>query len=75
MRITGYLTEHGVLGLVSTLFTIYRRSSSVFLYLPSSDFPFCCAYCMLLSLGWHRSALGSGFFTGSFRSHTPKGLL
>lgn len=39
MRITGYLTAHGVLDLVSTLFTFYRRSSFVFLY-PSSGFRF-----------------------------------
>jgi hypothetical protein len=70
MRITGYLTEHGVLGLVSTLFTFYRRSSSVFFLFPL-------LFCILCAfITWLASVCpGLGIFTGSFRSHTPKGLL
>jgi hypothetical protein len=71
MRITGYLTAHGVLDLVSTLFTFYRRSCSLFLY-PSSGFPFCSAYFSSSSLGWHRCALGSVFSTGLFVLIPPK---
>lgn len=70
MRITGYPTEHGVLGLVSPC------SHFIIGILLSSYLPFCSAYCVLLSLGWYRSPPWAwGVFTGSFRSHTPKGLL
>lgn len=76
MRITGYLTEHGVLDLVSTLL-FHRRSCFTFFFVLFTLFHFMlhlCLICLFLKER-HRSARAWFFSLVLIRLHTPKGLL